>query len=405
MTLTSQGFNDNNGVGSLGGPPGATTYSYVVSATHPVGQPWSFIGDPAYRGNGTMSLVWTITQAGTDGSLPAMQYSVDGGATYTTVQLGSGDTPQATINESGSINVALTGATGLIVNMIATGGTASPTATQWNLGLSINRNILETLQWDAQNPFNPLAYNPQRFDGITPNGSYPAQTLQALRYRVLMRLGFANQVASPPPGMAALVNEFITSAQAFLWRRYPPLQTRRMFRWKLEAGQRFYSLLDNDEDVLAGYHMDPNKQIEWVGIQDTRNVWYPVLQGIEPQLYTMIDKPWRPARYEIRGAIEVYPAPDQTYFLWMKANFGLLAFVADGDYCTIDSELLFLHALATAKAHYGQPDASSVESMANTYRGELVAATHQTGHYIPGTRVVPPAVRPTLNNFIGGGVS
>jgi len=128
-------------------------------------------------------------------------------------------------------------------------------------------------------------------------------------------------------------------------------------------------------------------------------VWYPLIEGIPPQLYTMITKPWRPARYDIRQAIEVYPAPDQTYWLWMRANFGLLQFAADSDVTTIDSELVYLHALALAKAHYGQPDANNIEALSNTYRGELIAGTHKTAHYIPGTIAVPPAVRPTLIQY------
>jgi hypothetical protein len=199
--------------------------------------------------------------------------------------------------------------------------------------------------------------------------------------------------------MAPLVNDFLFDAQAYLWRTFNALQTARFFRWKISPGQRFYSLLDNDEDLLSTFHMDPLKTIEWAGIQDTRNVWYPLIEGIPPQLYTMITKPWRPARYAIRQAIEVYPMPDQTYWLWMRANFGLLSFVNDTDTTTIDSNLIFLHALANAKAHYGQPDANNYETMATSYRGQLIAATHGTSSYIPGTIAVPPAVRPTLIQY------
>jgi hypothetical protein len=86
-------------------------------------------------------------------------------------------------------------------------------------------------------------------------------------------------------------------------------------------------------------------------------------------------------------------------------HFGLMSFTLDTNSTTIDSELVFLHALANAKAHYGQPDANNVESQANAYRAELIAATHQTAHYLPGTIAVPPAVRPTLIQFDvqGGG--
>lgn len=205
-----------------------------------------------------------------------------------------------------------------------------------------------------------------------------------------------------PPNLAPTINEFLIDAQLYLYRRYSQLHTRRLFRWKMNPGQRFYSLKDSDEDVLCNYRMDPNKTIEWAGVQDSRNVWYPLIEGIEPQLYTMISKPWRPARYEIRQCIEIYPAPDQTYWLWMKAHFGLMAFVQDTDSTTIDAELVFLQALANAKAHFNQRDANNIEAQANAYRKELIAGTHGTNRYIPGSPMVPPAIRPSLISFDGG---
>jgi hypothetical protein len=158
-------------------------------------------------------------------------------------------------------------------------------------------------------------------------------------------------------------------------------------------------MLDNDENVLADFNLDPTKTIEWVGIQDSRNVWYPLIEGIPPQLYTMITKPWRPARYTIRAAIELYPAPDQTYWLWVRGHFGLQSFTQDSDNTTIDSELVFLHALALAKAHYNQPDSKIIEAQSERYRARLIAGTHATAHYVPGTVAVPPAVRPTLVQY------
>jgi len=68
----------------------------------------------------------------------------------------------------------------------------------------------------------------------------------------------------------------------------------------------------------------------------------------------------------------------------------------------LDREMVYLHALALSKRHYGQPDANDYELMANAYRGDLIAGTHQTAHYIPGTIAVPPAVRPTLIQFSDG---
>ena len=370
-------------------------YYWYGNAAGVTGGQITFVGDPASL-TGTAALTWTIIQRASDGSYPIVTYSThsDGSSPQST-QIGSEGTPQETINESGLIKVSLNGASGFIINITSGGGAITPNAAQWIVALAITRNTDETLPWDFPNPFDPISYNCDKLDFT----GFPSDTLANLRKRILIRLGFANQATNPPPGMAPLVNDFLTSAQAYLYRRYPALHTRRFFRWKIIPGQRFYSLKDNDDDVLGNFHMDPLKKIEWAGIQDTRNVWYPLIEGIPPQLYTMITKPWRPARYDIRQCIEIYPAPDQTYFMWMRANFGLLSFVNDTDTTTIDSELVFLHALANSKAHYGQPDANNIEAQANAYRGELIAGTHKTAHYIPGTIAVPPAVRPTLIQF------
>ena len=352
--------------------------------------PITFIGNPNYLVN-TATLQWSVEQVANDGSGLVLQYSVTTGTWVNTTLL-----PQTQLGgiQNGAVDVTLYSTGQLQVQVYAYAGTALSTATLSQVAIAITRNANETIQWDAPNPFNAAGYNSLATDSLV-----PTDTLANLRSRVLTRLGFANQAANPPPGMALLLNDFLQSGQKYLYRRYLQLHTKRRFRWKINPGQRFYSLRDNDENVLETVNMDYAKTVEWVGIQDSRNVWYPMIQGIPPQLFTMITKPWRPARYELRGAIEIYPTPDQTYWLWIEGHFGLNAFTLDTQSTTIDSELLFLHSLANAKAHYGQPDANNVEAQANAYRAELIAGTHQTAHYVPGTIAVPPAVRPTLIQF------
>jgi len=369
-------------------------YPFSVSAYAPIGNPLNYVGAAAQL-TGNLAITWEITQAANDGSVPNVTYSIDGGVTFTTVQIGSAGTPQAYINESGVINVSLTGATGIVVNVTATGGTASSTATPCKVNIGLSRNVTQGPAWDQPNPFDATSFNCTYtdFNGVA------SATLAQLRARIITRLGFANQANNPPPGMGTLVNDFLFDAQSYLYRRYTALHTKRWFRWTMFPGQRFYSLKDNDEDILSSMHLDPSKKIEYVAVQDSRNVWYPLIEGIPPQLYTMSDKPWRPARYELRQALEVYPMPDQVYYLWVRGHFGLLSFTNDSDVTTIDSNLVFLQALALAKAHYGQPDANNIVALANAYRGELIADSHQTARYIPGAVPVPPAVRPTMVQF------
>jgi len=370
------------------------TNAFATNTSGPI----TFIGSIKDISTGSVCLQWSVVQAATDGSQPFLAYTTTAGvwttATLTSAgaQLGGIQNGQAfvTMNTLASVSQ-------FELQVYSSGGISSATALPYQIAIAITRNVNEYLSFDSPNPFHAAQYNAECVDNVVPTA-----TMSSLSARILVRLGFANQATNPPPGMALLVQDFLTSAQTYLYKRYLQLHTKRLFRWKVNPGQRFYSIKDNDDDVLCNFQMDPVKSIEWVGIQDTRNVWYPLIQGIPPQLYTMITKPWRPARYEIRQAIELYPMPDQTYWLWMKAHFGLMSFINPTDSTTLDSELVFLHALANAKAHYGQPDANNIESQANAYRAELIAGTHQTAHYLPGTIAVPPAVRPTLIAFDGG---
>jgi hypothetical protein len=372
-------------------------YWFSVNAANPISteSPIQFIGDPNYGSTGSINLQWSIVQAANDGSTPLLSYLTTAGV-WSTATLTSANAQHGGI-QNGQVVVPLNTLTSLSmieVQVSSTGGTSLSTASQWQVAVAITRNVSEGLSWD-----NPSAFDPINYNGAIADTSVPTATMSSLSVRILVRLGFANQATNPPPGMGLLVQEFLTSAQTYLYKRYLQLHTKRLFRWKVNPGQRFYSLKNNDENALANFQIDPLKSIEWVGIQDLRNVWYPVTEGIPPSLYTMITKPWRPARYEINSAIELYPMPDQTYYLWIKGHFGLMSFLFPTDSTTLDSELVFLQALANAKAHYGQPDAQNIAAEANAYRAELIAGTHQTAHYIPGVRSLLPAVRPTLLSF------
>ena len=217
------------------------------------------------------------------------------------------------------------------------------------------------------------------------------ETLGALRTRMLVRLGYAAQAEDPPPGMALLLNDFLVSAQRILYRKYPALRTERFFTWTMQAGERFYDLPDNDE--ACNKRLDPYK-LTWVGVEDPNGAWLPLIKGIPPTFYTGVMNPGIPERYEIRQCIEVFPAPIDGYKLRIKGHFGLTSFAEDEDQTTIDSELVFQWALATAKAHYGQPDAAELKRDAKTYLCDLVSGSHQTARYVPASWPIPPAVRP-----------
>jgi len=223
-------------------------------------------------------------------------------------------------------------------------------------------------------------------------------TLETLRTRLMVRLGFAAQVLVPPPGMTELLNSFLQEAQVLIYTRHPPARTERIFTWDLVAGERFYDLPENAEQSPSNpegtctRRLNPDR-VTWVGVErDTR--WYALAHGINPSLYTNDRTGW-PERYEIRQCIEVWPVPDDsTMKLRVKGHFGLDPFTAPTDRTTIDSTLVFLLALANAKAHYGQPDAGNYVGQFERHLAEIIAGTHRTGRYVPGARQRDSEVEP-----------
>lgn len=219
---------------------------------------------------------------------------------------------------------------------------------------------------------------------------YYEETLAELRTSILERLGYAAQTANPPPGMKSLIDNFLRRSQNFLYRRYSILRTDRYFTWTMVPGERFYGIRVNDD---SGLRLDPRKLIgAW--LEDTNGAVYPMKQGIPATLYTSSQNEGLPCRFEVRNAIEVFPAPSEAYRLVIRGHFGPTRFTEDDDVCSVDSELLFMWALANAKNHYGQPDGKDIAAQAQTYLRELVAESHGARRYIPGCAEAVEMPRP-----------
>lgn len=200
----------------------------------------------------------------------------------------------------------------------------------------------------------------------------------------MIRLGYAAQAGNPPPGMVALLNEFLQSAQKLLFRKHPSLRTQRFYKWTMAPGVRYYGIADNEVESPACARRLDAYSVTWVGFEDLNEAWYPLIKGIDPVLYTRASTStgW-PERYEIRSCIEIWPAPQGVYSLWVKGHFGLEPFIADSDRTTLDDEAVFLLALGNAKSHYGKADAQTVLAQANTYLLDLKAGMHGTARYVP----------------------
>lgn len=123
------------------------------------------------------------------------------------------------------------------------------------------------------------------------------------------------------------------------------------------------------------------REITYVGMLDG-TIWNEMISGIPPALFN-IDQQQRPTNYEIREFIEVYPEPDQAYVIYLKGRMALRPFTADTDVTTVDGSVVFLHALAAAKAHFGQGDAQVYFQQLEAMLGNLNETTFGNNRYIP----------------------
>lgn len=231
-----------------------------------------------------------------------------------------------------------------------------------------------------------------------PDG-WVVDTLANLRLRVAISSGYAAQAANLPPGMKAFINEKLQTAQKQLYRQHWEKRNVRMYAWQMEPNIRYYGL---QADESGTRKIDP-LSVEWCGFEDLNQAWHLLIYGIDPVLYTraQISTGW-PTHYEIRSCIEIFPAPKQTYTLWIKGRFGLDPFAADTDTTTIDSESIYLLATGFVKSHYGQKDAQAYLTQALSYTKYLVAGQHRTARYVPRTRVQTPMTPPRFLPVEGG---
>ena len=223
-----------------------------------------------------------------------------------------------------------------------------------------------------------------------------AKTLAELRVETLKLTGYAMQASNPPPGVAEQYNALLRTAQSYLVTRYKPLETERFFSWTLTPGIRYYGLRDNRNccDVKLNKY-----RITGAWLQDLNNVWWPLIYGIDPTFYTLnVNFGW-PAFYEVRQCIEIFPAPQAAYTLWVKGHYNLLPFEEDDDVTTINAEIVKNWAVFLAKSAKGMADAPIWSKMTGDQVGQLIAGSHVSKRYIPGTSEIPVPTPPVMVHF------
>jgi hypothetical protein len=201
------------------------------------------------------------------------------------------------------------------------------------------------------------------------------RTLEDLRSEILSRLGMGAMGASGGSN-GTLIDSFLRNGQAQLYR---------MQDWKhlidyedKEVGTE-QNLLDYPTaGVMTGGTAARDKRI--LKVQTEYNgQWRDLTEGIRTSDWDTMDTLSYPVKFERYAQILLYPKADQTYTLriWFVAD--LDSFTEPEDRASLDDEMILLHALANAKAHYRQPDAQTYQGQLNTLLASLRGQSFNSG--------------------------
>lgn len=212
----------------------------------------------------------------------------------------------------------------------------------------------------------------------------PYRTLETLRAELCARLGMAGMGASGGANQA-IFDSFLRNGQKQLYWA----QDWRKLIWYEEKN------LGVDQNLLD-YPNACEEDTRVLRIETVYNgQWRELLEGIRTEDWNTMDVQSFPQLYERYEQILIYPKADQVYKvrIWYVRDLG--RFTENDDRCTLDDEMVMLHALTNAKAHYRHPDAATYQGQLNTLLASLRGQSFSSNK-VYRRDIIPPAVQRPL---------
>lgn len=180
------------------------------------------------------------------------------------------------------------------------------------------------------------------------------RTLGELMTELRARLGFVAQ-GSASKNNDLVIKSFLQEAHDFVFGELEPPDRRKKTIIRLQGGSFLYDW-NNDQDDEP---IEPGRVLSvWVKVGD--QIREPLEQGISEFDRSFTNLTGQPTKYDhLDGQMEIYPVPDQAYELIVEYTAGKPRFERTSDRPGVPDRLVFLYALANAKAHYRHPDAQA----------------------------------------------
>lgn len=180
------------------------------------------------------------------------------------------------------------------------------------------------------------------------------KTLGELLTELRVRLGFVAQ-GSAAKNNEATLKSYLQEAHDFVYAELDPTGLRKESVIRTQANSSLYDWHDDtaDEDI------DPANVISiWVKVSDT--IRDPLNYGITQSDKSFESQRQQPEKYDtLNGQLQVWPVPDRAYDLIVEHTAVKGRFTQASDRPSVPDRLVFLYALANAKAHYRHPDAQA----------------------------------------------
>lgn len=219
------------------------------------------------------------------------------------------------------------------------------------------------------------------------------RTLGDMKSELLARLGMA-AMGSSGGANATMMTSFLRNGQAQLYR---------MQDWKHLTDYKDLTL--GTSQNLLDYPAAGTMAAANTCARDKRVLrleryysgqWRKLDEGIRTSDWDTMDTLSYPSRFERLAQLLIYPKADASYTVrvWFVADLG--RFTVDTDAATMDDEMIMLHALANAKAHYRQPDAGTYQGQLNSLLASLRGQSFSSGGVYRRDDRPPPEPRPVV---------
>ena len=193
------------------------------------------------------------------------------------------------------------------------------------------------------------------------------RTLGEMRSILLARLGFGGMGASGGANTTN-IDSFLQNGQAQLYRLQDWQHLTDYKDYLTGVAQNLYDYPTSG--VMGGIGCPRDKRILRIECQISGQ-FVQLNEDITTEMWSTMDTQSYPVRYERLQQILVYPKADAQYTLRVWFISDLAPFTETDHRASLDDEMIMLHALATGKAHYRQPDASIFQGQLNTMLASL----------------------------------